>query len=82
MVVNLETELSSSITGANEATASQLTESAIRLADETLIQIDDVLSILVEYETENELLDIVRRMIAETGTVAGRNEEASPARGV
>lgn len=42
-----------------------LTETAIRLTDQTLIQLDDVLAILVKYETQNELLDIVRRMITE-----------------
>ena len=65
VVVELENELSFSMTAAKEETAAKLSESAIRLTDETLIQIDEVLSILVKYETQNELLDIVRRMIKE-----------------
>ena len=50
---------------ATDANTVGMTESAIQLTDKTLIEIDDVLSILVKYETQNELLDIVRRMIAE-----------------
>ena len=50
----------------NENSAA-LSDSAIQLTDKTLIQLDEVLSILVKYETQNELLDIVRRMIAEQG---------------
>lgn len=49
----------------NDTPARELTEMAIQLTDQTLIQLDDVLAILVKYETQNELLDIVRRMIAE-----------------
>jgi hypothetical protein len=50
----------------NDAIATaDLTESAIRLTDQTLIRLDEVLSILIKYETQNELLDIVRRMISE-----------------
>ncbi len=41
-----------------------LTESAIQITDKALIALDDVLSVLVKYETQNELLDIVRRMIS------------------
>ncbi len=49
--------------------ANHLTNRAIRLTDQSLVQIDAILSILVKYETQNELLDIVRRMIEEQETL-------------
>ncbi len=54
---------------ADDNAASRLTGQAIRQTDQTLAQIDEVLSILVKYETQNELLDIVRRMIDEQETL-------------
>ena len=65
VVAQLETELKPQMSESTDADTAGLTESAIQLTDKTLISIDDVLSILVKYETQNELLDIVRRMIAE-----------------
>lgn len=64
-VEQLEAALSQELDEATDARAAVLSESAIQLTDKTLIQLDEVLSILVKYETQNELLDIVRRMIAE-----------------
>ena len=54
-------------TDGNEA--SRLTGQAIRQTDQALADIDEILSILVKYETQNELLDIVRRMIDEQETL-------------
>ena len=65
VVAQLETALTSQMSDSTDASAAGMTESAIQLTDNTLIAIDDVLSILVKYETQNELLDIVRRMIGE-----------------
>ena len=44
-------------------TADEQTAAAIKQIDLVLSQLDQVLSILVKYETQNELLDIVRQMI-------------------
>ena len=57
------------IDNAGDDVASRLTNQSIRQTDQTLAQIDEVLSILVKYETQNELLDIVRRMIDEQETL-------------
>lgn len=65
VVDQLETALAPKMNAATDAATVELTESAIQLTDKTLIAIDEVLAILVKYETQNELLDIVRRMIAE-----------------
>ncbi len=65
VVTQLENALQPQMNESTDANTFGLTESAIQLTDKTLIAIDDVLSILVKYETQNELLDIVRRMIAE-----------------
>ena len=65
VVVQLEAALSPQMNASTDATTVGMTESAIQLTDKTLIEIDEVLAILVKYETQNELLDIVRRMIAE-----------------
>jgi hypothetical protein len=65
VVDGLETALTPQMNESSDAGTAAMTESAIQLTDKTLIQIDEVLSILVKYETQNELLDIVRRMIAE-----------------
>jgi len=65
VVAQLETSLSPLMNESTNADTAAMTESAIQLTDATLIQIDEVLAILVKYETQNELLDIVRRMIAE-----------------
>ena len=54
-------------TDGNEA--SRLTGQSIRQTDQALADIDEILSILVKYETQNELLDIVRRMIDEQETL-------------
>ena len=64
-VVDLESSISPVMDNAANTTAASMSESAIQLTDKTMIQLDEVLSILVKYETQNELLDIVRRMIAE-----------------
>jgi len=61
----LEGVLMPTMTDGTDVEAARLSEAAIRLTDKTLIQIDEVLAILVKYETQNELLDIVRRMISE-----------------
>ena len=65
VVTELETSLSPLMSKSTDANTVDMTESAIQLTDKTLIAIDEVLSILVKYETQNELLDIVRRMISE-----------------
>ena len=65
VVTQLETLLTPEMSDSTDARTSGMTESAIQLTDKTLIAIDEVLSILVKYETQNELLDIVRRMIDE-----------------
>ncbi len=65
VVAQLESTLTPQMSDSVDANTAGMTESAIQLTDKTLIAIDDVLSILVKYETQNELLDIVRRMIAE-----------------
>ena len=65
VVAELEAALSPLMNESTDANTVGMTESAIQLTDRTLIQIDEVLAILVKYETQNELLDIVRRMIAE-----------------
>jgi predicted DNA-binding protein YlxM (UPF0122 family) len=57
------------IKNAKDKDATRLTGQSIRQTDQTLAQIDEVLSILVKYETQNELLDIVRRMIDEQETL-------------
>ena len=57
------------IKNADDDETSRLTGQSIRQTDQTLAQIDEVLSILVKYETQNELLDIVRRMIDEQETL-------------
>jgi len=64
-VVDLESALVPPVEDATGESTAALSETAIQLTDRTLIQIDEVLSILVKYETQNELLDVVRRMIAE-----------------
>ncbi|MEM7455507.1 MAG: hypothetical protein AAF456_14235 [Planctomycetota bacterium] len=48
---------------------------AIEEADRLLADIDSILSILVKYETQNELLDIVRRMIATQEELNARTEK-------
>ena len=53
----------------DEAQAALATASSILLTDQALAELDGILSILVKYETQNELLDIVRRMIAEQETL-------------
>ena len=53
----------------NETQAAVATAESIRLTDQSLAELDGILSILVKYETQNELLDIVRRMIAEQETL-------------
>ena len=64
-VVELESVIDPVMDESTNEIAATLSEEAIQLNDKTLIQLDEVLSILVKYETQNELLDIVRRMIAE-----------------
>ena len=64
-VVELESVIKPVMDVSTNNTAAMLSDSSIQLTDKTLIQLDEVLSILVKYETQNELLDIVRRMIAE-----------------
>jgi len=63
-------ELDKSLTeNAGDDVAGRMTNQAIRQTDQTLAEIEEVLSILVKYETQNELLDIVRRMIDEQETL-------------
>jgi hypothetical protein len=48
-----------------ESVAANLTDQSILKTDEVLKEIDAVLAMLVKYESQNELLEIVRRLIAE-----------------
>ena len=55
--------------------ADLLAESAIRQTDVTLKQLDDVLSVLLKYETQNELLEIVRGMIKQQREIKDRTKK-------
>jgi hypothetical protein len=49
----------------SETTARELTDRGLVETDAVLKEIDAILSVLVKYESQNELLEIVRRMIQE-----------------
>ena len=57
--------------------ADSLAESAIEQTDLTLKQLDDVLSVLLKYETQNELLEIVRGMIKQQQEIKERTKKES-----
>ena len=55
--------------------ADRLAESAIKQADVTLKQLDDVLGVLLKFETQNELLEIVRGMIKKQQDIKDRTKK-------
>ncbi len=57
--------------------ADRLAESAIGQTDVTLKQLDNVLSVLLKYETQNELLEIVRGMIKQQQEIKDRTKTES-----
>ena len=54
-----------------------LAESAIEQTDVTLKQLDNVLSVLLKFETQNELLEIVRGMIKQQNEIKERTKKES-----
>ena len=60
---------------AEETSAKNLTQTAMQQTDVVLKGIDDVLAKLVKYETQNELLDLVRRMIQEQEAILEKTRE-------
>ena len=57
--------------------ADRLAESAIGQTDVTLKELDNVLSVLLKYETQNELLEIVRGMIKQQQEIKDRTKTES-----
>ena len=57
--------------------ADSLAESAIEQTDVTLKQLDNVLSVLLKFETQNELLEIVRGMIKQQNEIKERTKKES-----
>ena len=55
--------------------ADSLAEAAIKQTDLTLKQLDSVLSVLLKYETQNELLEIVRGMIKQQQEIKERTKK-------
>ena len=55
--------------------ADDLSTKAIEKTDEVLKQLDEVLNVLIKYETQNELLEIVRRMIKEQQELMERTKK-------
>lgn len=55
--------------------ADELSTKAIEKTDEVLKQLDEVLNVLIKYETQNELLEIVRRMIKEQQELMERTKK-------
>ena len=58
-----------------ESTAKTLIDRGLVETDTVLKEIDGVLSVLVKYESQNELLEIVRRMIAEQEALMKRTKD-------
>ncbi|MEL7498110.1 MAG: hypothetical protein AAFN77_10900 [Planctomycetota bacterium] len=58
-----------------EQIANQSSVDAIELADQAIDELNQVLSLLLKFETQNELLDIVRQMIAEQKAILERTRE-------
>jgi hypothetical protein len=58
-----------------EGTAKTLIDRGLIETDAALKEIDAVLSVLVKYESQNELLEIVRRMIAEQEALMKRTKD-------
>ena len=58
-----------------EITANGLVDQGLADTDAVLKEIDAVLSVLVKYESQNELLEIVRRMIAEQEALMKRTKD-------
>jgi hypothetical protein len=58
-----------------EETAKTLIDRGLIETDAALKEIDAVLSVLVKYESQNELLEIVRRMIAEQEALMKRTKD-------
>jgi hypothetical protein len=55
--------------------ADQFANVAIEQTDEVLKQLDEVLNVLIKYETQNELLDIVRKMIKDQQELMDRTKK-------
>ena len=58
-----------------ETSASSLVDRALSETDAVLKEIDAVLAVLVKYESQNELLEIVRRMITEQKALMKRTKD-------
>lgn len=58
-----------------EISASSLVDRALSETDAVLKEIDAVLAVLVKYESQNELLEIVRRMITEQKALMKRTKD-------
>ena len=58
-----------------ESAAKTLIDRGLVETDTVLKEIDGVLSVLVKYESQNELLEIVRRMIAEQEALMKRTKD-------
>lgn len=59
----------------SEAAATELTDRGLVETDAVLKEIDAILSVLVKYESQNELLEIVRRMISEQEKLMKRTRD-------
>ena len=59
----------------SEIAASSLVDRGLVETDSVLKELDAVLSVLVKYESQNELLEIVRRMIAEQESLMKRTKD-------
>ena len=53
----------------------QIAANSIKKITEVLTQLDDVLNVLIKYETQNELLDIVRKMIKDQQQLMDRTKK-------
>ena len=58
-----------------ESSASSLVDRGLLETDAVLKEIDSVLAVLVKYESQNELLEIVRRMITEQKALMKRTKD-------
>jgi hypothetical protein len=79
MIAQQETTLKQLQPGAPDPSVSEVADgqavSAIGQTDLVLGQLDQVLSILVKYETQNELLDLVRQLIKQQQEINARTVE-------
>jgi hypothetical protein len=55
--------------------ADLLAENSIENVDKVLAQLDEVLNVLIKYETQNELLEIVRQMIKQQQALKDRTKK-------